>query len=98
MLVPSCSSASHDRCAISCSSAHESAAAFGISRSMMNFGIVVSCLGREPQSVNLGHHRLVGALSHDTRGFQSANIPLGLSFHAHACSAQTPNVELTAKS
>ncbi len=29
------------------------------------------------------------AFAHVTCGFQSANMPLGLSFHTHACSAQS---------
>src|SRR5215216_6721717 len=83
MLGPSCWSAAQERCEIALRSAGESAAAFGISRSMMYRGIGLSDGGFRVAGSAKGH----GALSQLTRGFQLAYRPLGLFSHAQTCSA-----------
>src|SRR3981081_945708 len=68
MLGPSCLSTEHDFCAIPFMSAAEIAAAFGISRSMMYFGI------RGFQSVVglVGHRRNCGSVP-----ARNSRIPVG---------------------
>src|SRR6266513_4849048 len=83
MLGPSCMSAAHERCEIAFNSAGESAAAFGISRSMMYFGMRILSSVEARQWVMVD---TAVACSQLTVGFQSANMPLGLSFHTHAWS------------
>ena len=87
MLGPSCCSAAQDRCEMAFKSAADKAAAFGISRSIMYFGIGVLQSGVEFRQWTIVETEVV--CSHVTRGFQSANMPLGLCFHTHAWSPQS---------
>src|ERR1700682_849063 len=90
MLGPSCCSTAQDFCAMPFMSAAGIAAAFGISRSMMYFGIGVIRLVVEFHSWDIADTAV--AYLHETRGFQLAKMPLGFSFHTHAWRPHSWNV------